>query len=49
MFDKNLFDVKKFQRLKNLKKTIEIKKIFSSLKFVDNLINFDDFNFNTLF
>ena len=29
MFDKKLFDVKKLQRLKNLKKFAKIKRLFS--------------------
>ena len=49
MFDKNLFDVKKLQRLKNLKKNDRNKKKIFSLKFFDDLINLNDFNFNTLF
>ena len=49
MFDKNLFDMKKLQRLKNLKKTIKMKKNVSLMKFFNDLIDFNVFNFNTLF
>ena len=49
MFDKNLSNVKKFQRLKNLKKTTKIKKILFFIEFFNEIINFKNFNFNTLF
>ena len=50
IFNKNLSNVKKFQRLKNLKKITKMKKKkFFFVKFFDEFIDFDNFNFNTLF
>lgn len=49
IFDKEFFDVKKLQRLKNLKKTMKIEKILFSIDFVEILFDFEIFDLNILF